>query len=1036
VIPKDASGNRLPPGFNVELTNKVGTWAEGVQDRGDGTYTRRLISAKTPGVDTVSAKVNGLAMAQTARVIFFPPPAKVVRVAPVDTTVFLGKNFRLAIRADNVWELGSFEFSLRLPNNLLRLDSLWLGNFLSSTGRAVQSLGPVVQNIGDTTNLGFGAFSFGDEPGPSGSGVLAWMQLTPLQLDTAQVEFNSAALADTRANEQDISAQRGSRIVIAPSGADPAKTVVTATPAAIPANGLATSLITVIPKDALGNTLPPCQRVQIIATVPGKLLGDVKCHDDGSYTQLLQSPTAVGQSVVTATINSVAAQQKPVVKFTARPQTAMCVTPADTTVLIRRFFDVAIRIDSVWDLGGFEFSVSFKTAVARFDTAWLGDFPRRTGRHAFLNFKRNIPAGDSTVVNVFSYSVNERPGPNGAGVLAHLRFTALAAGVMPLRIYDVQLTNPVGQTLPLDVVKSGRVRVITGVVDSVLSIVTADPDTLPADGFSVSKITIIPKDTSGQDLGPGLRVTLTATPPGVLKRASASDKGDNTYSDSLQATRAPGLSTVTVFVEGVRLKQQAKVLFLPTPKIFPQVVSRVQTAGDTFRVKIRIAGAENDMKKIARLKWTLNFAPAKELFCLAGGIFPGEFLGAPHEIDFKVDASQCDKGKIFFETNRRYRGAAKLDSGNVAAVLFKSNLYAPDSTIMNFTLTNLTVSDSLGKTILLPADNSQVILRGPLVWPGDTNDDGDVNQADLLPLGTYFNKTGAKRRSASTKWFGQHATRWQPKEATPADANGDGIANQADVNVIGLNWGRQHSVAYPQVLPRELQQRGVIRPVVQRFPDSDELYVEIAVDSLDELTGAAFELAYPAGRLRVLAVERGKDWGQNTLLIYKDDGAQGKIGVGVCQTAKANVAANPSVVAVVHFAWREQAETTRLRFQVKDALATNQEGRLFRLAGAAWGSEVAEAPTAFSLQQNYPNPFNPNTRLEYALPRAAHVVIKIHDALGREIATLVDEKLPAGSHFVAWDGRDRAGRETPSGIYFVRMQAEGFVRTMKAVKVR
>jgi hypothetical protein len=116
------------------------------------------------------------------------------------------------------------------------------------------------------------------------------------------------------------------------------------------------------------------------------------------------------------------------------------------------------------------------------------------------------------------------------------------------------------------------------------------------------------------------------------------------------------------------------------------------------------------------------------------------------------------------------------------------------------------------------------------------------------------------------------------------------------------------------------------------------------------------------------------------------------------------------------------------------------------LAGTAWGSEVAETPTAFSLQQNYPNPFlsgaksraagNPGTRIAYALPQAAHVVIKIHDALGREIATLVDEKLAAGSHFVAWDGKDSTGRETPSGIYFVRMQAEGFVRTMKAVKVR
>jgi hypothetical protein len=1038
VIPKDAAGNRLPPGLTIELATTAGTWADGVQDRGDGTYTRRLISAKTPGVAIVSAKVNGIAMTQTAAVVFFPPPAKVVRVAPVDTTVFLGKSFRLAVLADNVWDLSSFELSLRLPNKIVQLDSVWLGNFLSSTGRTVQSLGPILQNIGDTTNASFGAFSFGDKPGPSGSGVLAWMQLAPLQLDTAQIEFISAAMVDAKANSQPIATLRNGRVIIAPGGADPAKTVVTASPTAIPANGLSTSLITVIPKDALGNALAPCQSVQITATAPGNLLGEVKCHDDGSYTQLLQSPTTVGQSVVAATINGVAAQQKPVVKFTARPQTVMRIAPADTTVLIRRFFDVAVRIDSVWDLGGFEFSLSFKTAIVRLDTVWLGDFPRRTGRHAFLNFMRNKPAGDSTVVNVFSYSVNERSGPNGAGVLAYLRFTAMAAGVTQLGLSDVQLTNPSGQTLPLDVVKSGRVRVITGVVDSVRSIVIADPDTLPADGFSVSKITIIPKDTSGQDLGPGLRVILSATPPGVLQSTAAKDNGDNTYTAILQATRTPGLSMVTVFVDGVRLQQQAKVLFLPTPKIFPRAASRVQAAGDTFRVKIRITGAENDMKKIARLKWTLNFSPVKELFCVAGGIWPGEFLGAPHEIDFKVDTSQCRSGKIVFETNRRYRGAAKLDSGNVAAVLFKSNAYAPDSTLVNFTLTDLAVSDSLGKTILLPADNFLVTLRGPLVWPGDTDNDGVVNQADLLPIGTYFGKTGAKRRSASNQWFSQHATRWQPKGATYADANGDGIANQADVNVIGLNWGRQHSGAQPLLFPRELREQGVLRPVVRHLPDSDELYVEIVADSLGELGGVAFELEYPAAAIKAVAVESGSAWGKDALLIFKDDGVQGKIGVGVCQTTRTNAVAEYFGVVRIRFAFRAEAlrNASHLRFEINEAAATNHQGKFFRLAGVTWGSEVAEAPAEFSLRQNYPNPFNPDTRIEYALPHATHVVIKIHDALGRELATLVDEKLPAGSHFVLWNGKDRSGRETPSGIYFVRMQAEGFVRTMKAAKVR
>jgi hypothetical protein len=1042
VIPKDASGNTLAPGLNVELATTVGLWADDVRDRGDGTYTRTLISATSPATAIISAKVNGIDMVQTARVVFFPPPAKILRIAPTDTTVFLGKSLQLAIRADNVWELGSFEFSLRLPNNIIRLDSLWLGDFLSGTGRAVQSLGPAFQNIGDTTNVRFGAFSFGTARGPSGNGVLAWMKLTPLRLDTAQIEFNNATLADTKGNRQDISAQRGGRIIIAPSGADPAATVVMATPTMIPANGLSTSRITVIPKDALGNTLPPCQQVQINATSPGKLLEEIKCHDDGSYTQLLQSPTVPGQSVVTATINGVVANQKPVVEFTRRPQTLIRVAPADTTVLIRKSFDIAVKIDSVWDLGAFEVSCSFKTAVVRFDTAWVGNFFGSTGRPAWLLHRRDNPTGDSTVVNIAGFSVGEHPGPNGAGVLANLRFTALALGDTRLGLLYAQITNPNGELLPLNAMQSGRVRVIAGVVDSLLSIVTADPDTLPADGLSFSTITVIPKDTSGQTLGPGLQVLLRASPPGVLQDSVATYQGDNKYTGVLKATRTPGPSCVTAFVEGVRIKQQAKVLFRPTPKIFPLVDSALQMTGGTFWVSVRITGAENDMKKIARLKWTFNFTPAKELICVPDGVRPGEFLRAPHEIDFKFDA-QCDKGKIIVETNRRYRGAALLDSGTVAEVQFKSNAYAPDSTVVHFTITELTVLDSLGNTILLPADNLQVILRGPLVWPGDTNDDGIVNQFDILPIGTYFGKTGARRRSASTEWFGQHATRWQPQEATYANADGNGQVDASDANVVTKNWGRTHGsfapmLAQEQLLSREIFRQGVLRPSVWRLPNGEELSVEIAADSLNGFTGAAFELEYPANLLQVVAVERGNNWGQEALLIFKDDEIRGKLGIGICRIEGADVTPDRSVIAVVRFAFRANRvrEVSLLRFKVNGAVATSQDGKLIRVAGAAWGNEVAEPPSAFSLQQNYPNPFNPETRIEYALPHATHVVIKIHDALGREIATLVDEKLSAGAHFVIWDGKDRAGRETPSGIYFVRMQAEGFVRTMKAVKVK
>jgi len=129
------------------------------------------------------------------------------------------------------------------------------------------------------------------------------MKFTPLRMDTAKIDFNFATLTDTKGNRQEIFAKQGSRIIIAPGGVDPMKTIVTATPTAIPANGVSTSLITVIPRDAPGDTLPQGQIVQISSTSPGKLLGEIKSHPDGSYTQLLQSPVVPGKSKITAIID-------------------------------------------------------------------------------------------------------------------------------------------------------------------------------------------------------------------------------------------------------------------------------------------------------------------------------------------------------------------------------------------------------------------------------------------------------------------------------------------------------------------------------------------------------------------------------------------------------------------------------------------------------------------------------------------------------------------------------------------------------------
>lgn len=85
-------------------------------------------------------------------------------------------------------------------------------------------------------------------------------------------------------------------------------------------------------------------------------------------------------------------------------------------------------------------------------------------------------------------------------------------------------------------------------------------------------------------------------------------------------------------------------------------------------------------------------------------------------------------------------------------------------------------------------------------------------------------------------------------------------------------------------------------------------------------------------------------------------------------------------------------------------------------------------PDAFQLSQNYPNPFNPTTVINYSLPVAEKVVIKIYDVLGREIAGLVNEFKQAGEYSVTFDASNLS-----SGVYFYRINAGKFSQTKKLI---
>ena len=96
----------------------------------------------------------------------------------------------------------------------------------------------------------------------------------------------------------------------------------------------------------------------------------------------------------------------------------------------------------------------------------------------------------------------------------------------------------------------------------------------------------------------------------------------------------------------------------------------------------------------------------------------------------------------------------------------------------------------------------------------------------------------------------------------------------------------------------------------------------------------------------------------------------------------------------------------------------------------------ARPPMRLGLHRPTPNPFRAHTTIGFTLDRARQVRLNVHDVTGRCIALLAEGEFPAGTHSVAWSGRNDAGLEVSAGVYMIRMDSEGFARSRKLLLLR
>jgi len=98
------------------------------------------------------------------------------------------------------------------------------------------------------------------------------------------------------------------------------------------------------------------------------------------------------------------------------------------------------------------------------------------------------------------------------------------------------------------------------------------------------------------------------------------------------------------------------------------------------------------------------------------------------------------------------------------------------------------------------------------------------------------------------------------------------------------------------------------------------------------------------------------------------------------------------------------------------------------------------SPLRYSLEQNYPNPFNPNTTIEFSITEQADLTLTVYNILGKEVKSLIKEKLSPGNYTINWEAKGSDGKLLSSGIYLIRLSAQSgsdrYFKTIKALLLK
>ncbi len=315
-------------------------------------------------------------------------------------------------------------------------------------------------------------------------------------------------------------------------------------------------------------------------------------------------------------------------------------------------------------------------------------------------------------------------------------------------------------------------------------------------------------------------------------------------------------------------------------------------------------------------------------------------------------------------------------------------------------------------------------------WPGDVVVEGQVLDNDVAML------TGAWGRGVTSNlpWddaynvidVGPSTDYMRRSRPTP-----DNKIDIEDLMMFAMNYYNTNYTYYIRNFP----ETNPIEISLNSHSAADQLVVELVLDgNAGFVKGLNIPVSYGNG-LHLLDVASGEVWPEGSLLLHTN--ADGRVTVSIAAMGADAVAEGNGVIATLTFAVTG-ANTDLALEHMTARTCDNQEIEIENnpTGNVNNGDVVNVIPAHSYLGSNYPNPFNPSTTIQFGIKEAGFVKIKVFNARGQLIRTLVNDSKAAGTYQATWNGLDENNRPVASGVYIFRMETKGKVQTTKGILIK